>query len=81
VIPGEGVHPLLVLAGPLPQDFLGDGSHAMHVTEEMYDVFWPRQQRQMAQDDDPIKTVIYKCQQLSKELDEIFHRSSSLALA
>jgi len=46
-------------------------------TEEVHDVFRPRQQRQMTQDDDPVETVVYQCQQAAKQPDEIFHRSSS----
>jgi hypothetical protein len=82
VIPGEGFDPLIVLGGALAQDLLGDGLNPMHVAEEMYDVFGPRQQRQVTQDDDGVETMIYKTQQAAKEPYEIFHRSSSsLALA
>jgi len=76
-IAGEGIHPPVILGGPLAQDFLGDGSHAVHVTEKVHDVFRPRQQRQVAQDDDAVETVVYQGQQAAKEPDEIFHRSSS----
>jgi hypothetical protein len=69
-------HPLIVLGGPLPQDFLGDGSNAVHVTEEVHDVFRPRQQRQMTQDDDPVETVVYQREQVAKQLAKRFHRSS-----
>jgi hypothetical protein len=76
-IPGEGLDPLIVLVSPLLQDLLGNGSDAVHVTEEVHDVLRSRQQRQMTQDDDPVETVVYQCQQIAKEPDEMFHRSSS----
>ena len=43
VIAGEGLHPVLVVGGPLPQDlFIGHGL-ADHLTEEVDDLFGPRQ--------------------------------------
>jgi hypothetical protein len=47
----------------------------MHVAEEMDDMLGSGQQRQVALNDDPVKTVIYKNQEALKELREGFHRS------
>src|SRR5271166_3386601 len=82
VIPGEALNPLIVIDSALAQDLLGDGPDPVHVAKEVYDVFLPSQQRQIAPDDDAVETVVYKGQQATKQPDKIFHRStSSLALA
>jgi len=76
VVAREGFHPLLILVGPLGQNLLGDGINPMHVAEEIDDVLRPRQQRQVALNDDAVETVVYKSQQAAKQLGEGFHRFS-----
>ena len=56
MIPGESLDPVVVLDGPLPQDFLGNGAGAMHAAEEVYDVLWTGQERQVAEDDDTVES-------------------------
>ena len=62
MVAGEGLHPTLILIGPFGQGLLGDGINPMHIAEEMDDVLGPRQQRQVALDDDAVETVVYKSQ-------------------
>ena len=50
MIAGKGLHPPVVIGGALAQDFLADGADAMHLAEEVHDVFRAREQRHMAQD-------------------------------
>ena len=76
MIAGESLDPLVVLGSALAQYLLGDGADAVHVAEEMHDVFRAREQGQMAADNDPVKTVVYECQQAAKQLREFLHRSS-----
>src|SRR6516164_9635207 len=75
MIAGESFHPPLVFVGPLGQSLFGYGIQPMHVAEEVDDVLGPRQQGQVALDDDAIETVVYKSQQAAKQLGEGFHRS------
>src|SRR5438552_13264309 len=75
VVAGVAFHPSPIFGSPLGQDLRGDGILAMHVAEEIYDVFGARQQRQVSLDDDAVETVIYKNQEAFKELRESFHRS------
>jgi len=70
---------LIVLGGPLPQDLFGDGPDTVYVAEEVHDVFGPRQQREVAADDDAVETVVYQCQQAAKELGELFHGNRTVA--
>src|SRR6266478_9002416 len=77
VIASEGLDPVVVLNGPLPQDFLGDGASAVHAAEEVHDVLRTGQERQIAEDDDTVETVACKCQQFTKQFGKFFHRSSS----
>src|SRR6266487_3134553 len=75
VIAGEGLHPVLVVGGPLPQDrFIGHGL-ADHLTEEVDDLFRPRQPTEVAGDDEAVKTVIYQHQQFAEQRGEQFHRN------
>jgi hypothetical protein len=81
VIAGESLDPLMVLDGTLAQDLFGNGTDAVHIAKEMHDVLRAREQRQMAQDDDTVETVVYECEQVAKQPREFFHRSCcSLAL-
>ena len=75
MIAGESLDPLVVLGGALAQDLLGNGADAVHVAEEVHDVFRAREQRQMAEDDDTVETVVYECEQAAKQPREFFHRS------
>lgn len=47
----------------------------MDVPEEVDDVLFTRQKRQIPLNDDAIETVIYKDEQAAKQLAEGFHRS------
>ena len=60
---------------------LVSGVDAVHVAEEMDDVLRPRQQREVALNDDAIETVVYKPEQAAKQLVKGFHRSSPLMRA
>src|SRR5205814_9995908 len=75
VVAGVAFHPSPIFGSPLGQDLRGDGILAMHVAEEIYDVFGARQQRQVSLDDDAVETVIYKNQAWVKALRENFRLS------
>ena len=62
MIAGEGLDPLLVCGGALAQDFLAEDADPMHIAEEVHDVFRAGEQRHVAQDDDPVETVVYENQ-------------------
>jgi hypothetical protein len=81
VLLSEGFDPQLVLLRALSQGLFGNRVDAVHVPEEMDNVFLARQQRQLPLNDDAIKTVIYKDQQAAEQLVEGFHRSSPVRLA
>ena len=55
---GKRLDPLLVLLGAFLQGRLRNGIDAVHVSKEMHDVLRPRQQREIALDDDPVETVV-----------------------
>jgi len=62
VVAGIGIDPGTVGVGALLQHLRGDGVLATHVAKEEHDVPFPRQQRQVSLDDNPIEAVIYKNQ-------------------
>jgi len=59
MVASEGLHPMLVVLGSLPQRLLGNGVDAVHVAEEIDDVLGTSEQREIALDDDAIETVVY----------------------
>jgi len=59
MVASEGLHPMLVVLCSLPQRLLGNGVDAVHVAEEIDDVFRTSEQREIALDDDAIETVVY----------------------
>jgi hypothetical protein len=78
---GEGLHPAVIIVGPLTQDLLADGVDLVEVTEEVDDVLGAGEQGQMTEDDDTVETVVYQGQQAAKQLCEGFHRSPPVVLA
>src|SRR5438876_2352863 len=78
VVTSERVHPPLVLLRSLAQGLFRDRVDAVNVPEEMDDVRLPRQQRQIALNDDAIETAVYKDEQAAKQLVNGLHRSSPL---
>src|ERR1700757_4946575 len=79
--PGEGLHPVMVMVGSLPQDFLADGLHLVDIAVEVDDVLRAREQGQMTEDDDAIETVVYQGQQAAKQLCKGLHRFLPVTLA
>jgi hypothetical protein len=59
MVTSEGLHPMLVILRSLPQHLLGNGIDAVHVAEEIDDVLGTSEQREIALNDDAIKTVVY----------------------
>jgi len=76
MVASEGLHPMLVVAGSLPQRLLGNGVDAVYVAKEIDDVLGASEQREIALDDDAIETVVHQTQQAGKQLAKGFHRSS-----
>jgi hypothetical protein len=64
----------VVILGALTQDFFADGLDLVNVAKEMDDVLRAGEQRQMAEDDDAVETVIYQGQQAAKQLCKGLHR-------
>jgi hypothetical protein len=75
VVAGVPFHPSPVFQGAFGQDLRGNGIEAVHVAEEMDDVFGTGQQGQVPLNDDAVETVVYKNQEAGKKLREGFHRS------
>ena len=78
VVASVAFHPSPILQGSLGQDLRRNRILTMHIPEEVNNMLRPRQQRQVALDDDAVETVIYKNQEAFKELREDFHRSPPL---
>src|SRR5580698_4248521 len=75
MIAGVAFHPSAVFQSAFRQDLWRDGIQAVHVAEEMDDVFGTGQQGQVPLDDDAVETVVYKNREACKKLLESFHRS------
>jgi len=80
VVSSEGLNPVDVVVGSLPQDFLGDRADLMNVSEKVDDVLRAGEQREIPEDDDAIETVVYKNNEVGEQLRERFHRSSLVFL-
>jgi hypothetical protein len=78
VVASVAFHPSPVLQGPPGQDLRGDRILTVHVAEKIDDMLGPRQQGQVALNNDAVETVIYKNQEALKELRKGFHRSPPL---
>jgi hypothetical protein len=76
VVAREGLHPALIIAGPLREHLLGDRRHSDHLAEEVHHLLGSRQPAKVAVDDDPVEAVIYEYQQPAEQLGKDFHRSS-----
>jgi hypothetical protein len=57
---------------PFGQHILGERGDAVRVAEEMDDVLGPRQQREVALNDDAIETLVYKPEQRRQTACERF---------
>lgn len=68
-----------VVVGSLPQDFFGDGTDLMNVSKEVDDVLRTGQ-RKIPKHYDAIETVVYKSDEVAKQLRERFRRSSPIFL-
>ena len=62
VVAGIGIDPGAVGVRALLQHLWGNWVLATHVAKEEHDVPFPRQQRQVSLDDNPIEAVVYKNQ-------------------
>jgi hypothetical protein len=77
VVASESLHPILVIRGPLAKDILVDQADAEHVAKKVDRLFGTRQAAEISMDDDPVKTVIYKDEQIAKEFCESLHFPTS----
>ena len=69
----KGFHPVLVIRGPLTKHVLIDHADAEHVAKKVDHLFGTREAAEISMDDDPIKTVIYKDEQITKDFRESLH--------
>jgi hypothetical protein len=77
MIASEGLHPVLVIRGPLAKHVLVDHANAQHVAKKVDHLFGTRKAAEISMDDDPIKTVVYKDEQITKEFRESLHCCTS----
>ena len=69
----KGFHPVLVIRGPLAKHVLIDHADAEHVAKKVDHLFGTREAAEISMDDDPIKTVVYKDEQITKEFRKSLH--------
>src|SRR5947209_12655962 len=76
MIAGIAFDPGLIIPAASGEHFFTEHRLAQHRAEKVFHLARARQTAQIAVDDDPIKTVIYKKKQAAKQLCKQFHRSS-----
>jgi hypothetical protein len=75
VIAGVSFHPVAVIVGALAEHFLAHYWSAQNLPEEVDHLFWPGQATDIAVDDDAVKAVVYKGEQITEQPGEEFHRT------
>ena len=70
MIPGERLDPIPVIVGPRREHLFGDGRNSRDPVEKVDHLFGARKPRQVAMNDDPVKTVVHKQEQVLKEACE-----------
>jgi hypothetical protein len=73
----KGFHPALVIHGPLAKYVFINHADAEHVAKKADHLFGTREAAEISMDDDPIKTVVYKDEQITKDFRESLHCPTS----
>src|SRR5215469_3194609 len=76
MVVGVGFHPVLVVAGALAEHFLAHPRQSENLTDKIDHLLGPRPPAQIAVDDDAVETMVGKGEQISEQLDELFHASA-----
>jgi hypothetical protein len=80
-IAGEALDPLLIVAGALAQNILGEFRLAADLLEKIDHLVFAQQAQQVAGDDDAVKTMINPLQIGSKKFKKEWHRRFPSGLA
>src|SRR2546427_1555966 len=73
MVAGVGLHPVPIIAGALAKHFLAHHREAQNLTDEINHLLRSRQSAQVAVNDDTVEAVVDKGQQISEQLDKLFH--------
>jgi hypothetical protein len=74
VIAGEGLDPVLVIGGAPAQHLLAHRRNADDLAEEVHHLLGPRQAAEITMNDNAVKAVIDKDQQVTEQFGEQIHR-------
>jgi hypothetical protein len=77
VVAGVSLYPVLIIFGPLAENFLGHHRNAEHLPDKVHHLFRPREPIEVAVDQDAVETVIYKNEKIAKQLSESVHADIS----
>jgi len=72
VVPGIGFHPVLVIIGALAENFLAHHRNAEDLADKVNHLLRSGEPVQIAVDDDPVETVIYKNEKTAEKPGEKF---------
>jgi len=75
VVPGIGFHPVLVIIGALAENFLAHHRNTKDLADKVNHLLRPGKPVQIAVDDDPVETVIYKHEKTAEQPCEQLHGS------
>src|ERR1700745_1029209 len=76
MIAGVGFDPGLVVGGAPAQDLLADRRNTDHVAEEVHHLRGPRQAAEVTVNDNAVKAVVDKSEQVTEQQGEQFHGSA-----
>src|ERR1700740_3453508 len=76
MIAGVGFDPGLVVGGAPAQDLLADRRNTDHVAEEVHPLRRPRQAAEVTVNDNAVKAVVDKSEQVTEQQGEQFHGSA-----
>src|SRR5246127_5172403 len=76
MIAGVGFDPGLVVGGAPAQDLLADRRNTDHVAEEVHHLRRPRQAAEITVNDNAVKAVVDKSEQITEQQGEQFHGSA-----
>lgn len=79
MVAGVGLDPRLIITRALAENFLVYHRQTEDLAEEVNHLFGPGQPAQIAVDDDAVKAVVYKNEQIAEQPGEQFHRNSLYA--
>src|SRR5260370_13985117 len=78
MIAGVGLGQRLIITGALAENLLVHHRETEDLAAEVNHLFRPGQPVEVAMDDDAVKAVVYKSEQIAEEPGELFHRNFTL---